>query len=212
MARQPRLVIAGLLHHVTQRGNNRREVFLCEEDRLEYMRLLQALAPVSGVSLAGYCLMPNHIHLVLRPAGDLSMAGLMRQLQSEYAVIFNRRHGRVGHLWHSRYFSCVLEGYHALNALRYVDRNPVAADLVGYAWEWRWSSAKAHCLRRQDEFGLLSMDWLEWRDWPRDWTSFIGEGDAKADELIRKHTKQGKRLTPGEEGGDSPPLVHRAGE
>jgi len=114
MARQPRSVVPGLLHHVTQRGNNRQEVFACDEDRVNYVRLLSVLGPVLGVALAGYCLMPNHVHLVVRPAGELSMAVLMRQLQSEYAVLFNQRHGRVGHLWYSRYFSCVLEGCHTI--------------------------------------------------------------------------------------------------
>lgn len=98
-----------------------------------------------------------------------------------------------------------------MNALWYVDRNPVAAGLAGEAWEWRWSSAKAHCFWEKDEFGLLDMDWLGWRDWPSDWVGFVADGDAKADELIRKYTKRGKRLTEGAEKGDSPPLGQGSG-
>ncbi len=117
----------------------------------------------------------------------------MRNAQSEYAALFNRQWGRCGHLWQSRYYSCAMEGKHGLNALRYVDRNPVQAQLVDLPWQWRWSSAAAHCLKAQDEFGLLSMEWTSWWDWP-DWAIFAAGDDAVSEELIRRHTRLGRRL------------------
>lgn len=194
MPRRARWVETGILHHVTQRGNNREEVFRAETDCEQYLKLALSHGEEAGVEFSGYCLMPNHVHLLVRPLEKESLAVFMRETQSEYSRVFNRRYGRVGHLWQSRYYSCALEGRHGLNAMRYVDRNPVTLGLVERACEWRWSSARAHCGGELDEFGLLNMEWLRWWDWPADWESYVAEGDLEMEAEIRRHTRLGRRM------------------
>jgi len=137
--------------------------------------------------------MSNHVHLVLRPEREDSMAVLLRCVHARYAQRFNRRWGRSGHLWQNRYYSSPLERGHALNALRYVDLNPVRAGLVASARQWRWSSAQAHCSREMDEFGLLDGGWLDWCDWP-EWAKFLAGARSEEDARLRRHTGQGRPL------------------
>ena len=188
MARPRRLVVPGLFHHITQRGNNGEQIFVTAGDRLFYLSLLRQHALEAQVSLAGFCLMSNHVHLIARP-GDAGLSQWIQRAHSEYAKAFNERHGRTGHLWRNRFFSCTLEDSHVLNALRYVDLNPVRAGLVQSAVDWPWSSATAHVLGRPDVFRLLSMDWVEWREWPRDWGSVLETVEDNATRMeIRRHT------------------------
>jgi putative transposase len=135
--------------------------------------------------------MPNHIHLVAKPADANGLAQLLRRAHSEYAQWFNKQAGRIGHLWQNRYFSCALERAHVYNALRYVDMNPVRSNLVANACDWRWSSARAHCDGGRDEFGLTAIEEMAtWRDLP-DWAALLGAIDSEADQRVRTHTRQG---------------------
>lgn len=194
MPRVARLVVPGLIHHVTERGNNQERVFVTDADRLEYLDRLRFFCPQAEVQVYGFCLMTNHVHLLLRPANDDSLARLIRRAHSEYSAYFNQQYGRCGHLWHNRFFSCPLEGGHVLNALRYVDRNPVRAGIAHHPADWPWSSAKAHSENTQDEFRLLCLDWRTWREWPADWRQFLTSEDAPADRLIRTATKSSRPL------------------
>jgi putative transposase len=144
MPRQARVVAVGAPHHITQRGNNRQDVFLVDEDRLTYLELLTGQSRLCGLNLLGYCLMTNHIHLVAVPDSEESMARTLRRAHSRYAQWFNRRYHRTGHLWQGRYFSCSLGPDHLVTALAYVDLNPVRAGMVGWAEDYPWSSARAH--------------------------------------------------------------------
>lgn len=167
-------------------------IFADDDDRLAYIRRLRFHSRLEGVAIVGFCLMPNHVHLIARPEYDDSLARCLRRAHSEYAQSFNERTGRVGHLFQNRFYSCVLEKRHALNALRYVDLNPVRASLVKTAKDWRWSSASAHIGKRPDEFGLLSTEWLLWRDCP-DWEELLRVADdPEEDALIRQHTRSSR--------------------
>jgi putative transposase len=193
MPREARIVAPGLLHHVTQRGNNHEAVFLSDEDRLEYLSRLRNHVESSGVAVFGFCLLTNHVHLVLRPERKDGLARLLRRAHSEYAQGFNRRRGRSGHLWQGRFYSCPLERGHAWIALRYVDLNPVRARIVEGAEQWRWSSARAHTGKEIDEFGLLCGEWLEWRDWP-DWRDYLKAPNPDEERRLRENTKQSRPL------------------
>ena len=145
MPRVARIVIPGLPHHVTQRGNNRQDVFFVDDDRRVYLQLLHRQSLLHGLTVIGYCLMTNHVHLVVVPGEEASLARALGRSHFLYTQYVNRLHGRSGHLWQNRFYSCTLDELHLWRALAYVERNPVRARTVRLAWRWRWSSAALHC-------------------------------------------------------------------
>ena len=130
-------------HHVVQRGNNRQDVFFVDDDRKVYLSFLQEEAGRSGLEVLGYCLMADYVHLVGRPEAEDSLGKAVGRTHFRYTQYINRFHGRSGHLWQGRFGSCALDEAHYWAALRYVERNPVRARLVGQAWLYPWSSAAA---------------------------------------------------------------------
>ncbi len=170
MPRVARLVIPGQLHHAVQRGNNGQQVFHCDEDYMHYLGLLAEEAHRHEMSVQGWCLMPDHVHLVVRPARAPDLAAAIGRIHFRYAQYANRARGRGGNLWHDRFRSCLLEGGHVLEAIHAIERNPVRARLVRLPWLWSWSSAAAH-LGELDFYGLLdNQGWLrlvgglDWRE------------------------------------------------
>ena len=163
MPRKPRVVAAGVPHHVTQRGNNRQDIFLIDEDRRFYLAALAANSRRHGLRVVGYCLMTNHVHLVVVPDQPDSLRWTLQRTHSQYAQRFNRHYGRSGHLWQGRFFSCPLGRDRLVTALAYVDLNPVRAHIVGRAGHYPWSSATAH-LDGHDPSGLIDMQM--WREVP----------------------------------------------
>lgn len=137
-------------HHVTQRGNHRERVFFAAGDPEAYLSLLHAYGRRQGLAVFAYCLMPNHVHLVVVPSGTDSMPRALQAVHSQYAQRVNRMREISGHLWQGRYYSSALDPAYFLNATRYVERNPVEAGLVAQAQDYRWSSAAAHCGMRVD--------------------------------------------------------------
>jgi putative transposase len=159
--RDSRVVAADVPHHVTQRGNGRRFILASDTDRSVYLTLLRENIESCRVSLLGYCLMSNHIHLVVVPRKAEGLARALRQTHGRYASYWNAVHGSSGHVWQGRYYSCPLDQAHLWEALRYTELNPIRAGLVAEAESWRWSSALAHCHKDTDN-GLLTM--LPWQD------------------------------------------------
>jgi REP element-mobilizing transposase RayT len=130
MPRKPRLHAPGLCHHLIVRGIERCAIFCDAEDYDEFLRRLSVLAKVCGIEIYAWCLMPNHIHLLVRPAGD-ALPRFMSRLLTGYAVYFNRRHHRCGHLFQNRYKSFVVEEEpYFLELVRYIHLNPLRAGLV----------------------------------------------------------------------------------
>lgn len=144
MPREARIVVPGVAHHVTQRGTNRQVVFVSQADRRVYLDLLRENCECGGVRVLAYCLMPNHVHLVAVPEDEVALAVVLRRTHGRYAQYFNARKQRSGHLWQNRFYSCPLERTHLLNALAYVERNPVRAGMVSCPEGYEWSSARAH--------------------------------------------------------------------
>ncbi len=165
MPRIARIVIPHVPHHVTQRGNNRQGIFFTEDDRRAYLEFLRDRCGEAGVNVIGYCLMTNHVHLILTPPDADALAHAAGRTGFAYTQYVNRLHGRSGHLWQSRFYSCPLDETHLWRALAYIERNPVRARLVRRAWRWPWSSAAAHVGTASDAAGLLDLD-----AWRAEWT------------------------------------------
>lgn len=199
MPRMARLTVPGEAHHITQRGNRREDVFFDDDDRRRYLELLAEYAAKHELAVLAWCLMSNHVHLVARPAHERSLAGCLGPVHLRYAQHVNWRRGWQGRLWQGRYYSCVLDGPHALAAVRYVERNPVRAGLVARAEEYAWSSAAGHCGLAED--ALVTADEAlsaavgaahEWRDW------LAIEPPAAVVDHVRRHTLTGRPAGDGE--------------
>lgn len=151
MARLPRIVIPGIPHHVTQRGNRREQVFFEESDYALYRDLLGEACRRNGACVWSYCLMPNHVHLILVPSSPENLGKALGETHRRYVGFINARNRVTGHLFQGRFGSVAMDEDHLLAAIRYVALNPVAANLVREASEWRWSSVRAHLTGHDDE-------------------------------------------------------------
>lgn len=140
MARIARIAVEGVPYHLTQRGNGRQRVFFSDADYRMYLDLLRRYCATHALDVWAYCLMPNHVHMIVVPTRATSMAKALGRTHAEYAKYFNLVQRSCGHVWQARYFSCPLEGSHLGRAMAYVERNPVRAGLVEDAFAYRWSS------------------------------------------------------------------------
>jgi putative transposase len=153
MARPPRLIFPGVAVHVIQRGVNRVACFRAEADYLVYLSHLRSLSPMHGCAVHAYCLMTNHVHLLMTPSTEKSCTALMRDLGRRYVPYFNRRHERTGTLWEGRFRSCLVESAHyVLACYRYIELNPVRAEMVTYPRDYLWSSFAVNSGDRSDPF------------------------------------------------------------
>lgn len=140
MVRPLRIEFAGAVYHLTGRGNEKKPVFLDDEDRKIFLDLLDEVNKRYCWACHAYCLMDNHYHLLVETLKETLSIG-MRQLNGVYTQAFNRRHGRVGHLFQGRFKAILIEKEnHLLEACRYVALNPVRAGLVELPEQWKWSS------------------------------------------------------------------------
>ena len=159
MARPLRIEYAGAVYHITSRGNERKPVFKGDQDRINFLNTLQHVNKRCNWICHAYCLMDNHYHLLIEtPEGNLS-AG-MRQLNGVYTQLFNKLHGRAGHLFQGRYKSIVIQkDSHLLEVCRYVVLNPVRAKMVEKPEAWKWSSYRATA-GRESSHPCLTVDWM----------------------------------------------------
>lgn len=171
MARLPRVVIPGLPHHVTQRGNGRQQTFFEEGDYALYLDLLAQAAERAGTQIWSYCLMPNHVHIILTPADEDGLRRTFGELHRRYTGYINARRRTTGHLWQGRFSSVAMDEAHFVTALRYVALNPVRARLVARAEDWRWSSTAA-LIAGEDDHVVTAAPALERVG---DFAAFLGE-------------------------------------
>ena len=143
MARLARVVIPGIPHHVTQRGNRRERTFFEPGDFALYLDLLAEAAQRARTEVWAYCLMRNHVHIVLTPSDSDGLWRTFGELHRRYTGYINARRRTTGHLWQGRYGSVAMDEEHFVTALRYVALNPVRAGLTGRAEDWEWSSTRA---------------------------------------------------------------------
>ncbi len=195
MPRVARIVIPNCPHHVTQRGNNRQDVFFVDDDRATYLELLKEESQKHGLSVDGYCLMTNHIHLIATPEAEESLAKALGRTHFRYTQYINRFHKRSGHLWQNRFYSCALDEDHYWTAMAYVEQNPVRARLVRRPWRYRWSSAAVHCRLAKDPFDLLDEAAWETLTARNDWKATLGEMLGKETiSTVRLNTHRGRPL------------------
>lgn len=171
MSRFARVVVPGLPHHVTQRGNRREQVFFGDGDYRYYLKLTAAAARAVGVEIWAYCLMPNHVHFLVVPSTPDGLRAMFADTHRRYTAFINARREQTGHLWQGRFASVVMDERHLLAALRYVALNPVRAGLVERAVDWPWSSARAHVAGLDD--GVVRVEPALGRT--GDFTTFLGE-------------------------------------
>ena len=187
MARLPRLVVPGLPHHVTQRGNRGARVFFEDGDYALYRDLLSAAAQEAGAEIWAYCLMPNHVHIVIVPADEDGLRRSFADAHRRYTGHVNARMGVTGHLWQGRFGSVAMDEAHLAHAVRYVSLNPVRARLVARAEDWPWSSVTAHLAGRDD--GLVTVNPVLERY--GDFAAFLDQGAAEPEAF--KRLRQGER-------------------
>jgi len=180
---------------VTQRGNNRQDVFFVDDDRRVFLELLGRACGRFGLTVQAYCLMTNHLHLVATPREPHSLAEAMKWVNQLYAQYVNRLQRRSGHLWQDRFFSCALDERHFWTAARYLERNPVRAGLVRRAWRWPWSSAAAHVGQAKDGTGLLDLPAWQRRVDPPQWKESLSRPeDEQLVKRLRLWTSRGRPL------------------
>ena len=156
MARMARLVIPGIPHHVTQRGNGRARTFFNDDDYALYRDLLAENCAAAGVEVWAWVLMPNHVHLILTPSDEDGLRRALAATHRRYAGYIHAREKRTGHFWQGRFGCVAMDEAHLAAAVAYVALNPVRARLVEHAEDWRWSSTPAH-LRSVAEDGLTTV-------------------------------------------------------
>src|SRR5262245_33806141 len=143
MPRRIRIAYAGAHYHVTDRGNRRTDVFLCDRDRRLFLKRLNDVCIEQSWGCLAYCLMDNHYHLVLRTDEPGLSAG-MQQINSRYAGHFNLAYETTGHVFQGRYHENLIEAdAYLLEVIRYIALNPVRAGLCESARDWEWSSYAA---------------------------------------------------------------------
>lgn len=195
MPRMPRLVVPGYPHHVTQRGSRRQVTFFRPNDYRAYRQLLADAKASAGIEVWAYCLMPNHVHLIVVPVRGDSLAALFREAHRRYTRRVNLREGWRGHLWQERFHSSVMDEAHLLAAVRYTELNPVRAGLCHHPMDWAWSSVHAHCAGSDDALVTVKPMLDRIHDWPR---YLRTDSDPSQLNAIRQHAKTGRPL-----GGDA---------
>lgn len=193
MPRIARAVAIGYPHHIIQRGNNREKVFHDPEDRKQYLSLLKKYSEKRNCPVLVYCLMSNHVHILVRPASDASLYKMMQGVTLCYTQYANRKYRRTGRLWESRYHSCIVEEERYLWAVsRYIEQNPVRARMVKRAEAYPYSSARAHINGTED--GVLSEELFSEKE-RKDYIQLLRENMSEKEmNNLRYHARTGRPL------------------
>ncbi len=159
------------------------------------MKLLRKFFSKYGVRLISYCLMGNHAHLAVIPEHECSLADGAGRLHKDFSRWQNIQRDRVGHLWQNRFFSCPVEEDRERDVLAHVKMNPVRTGIVKNAWDWEWSSARAH-IENKDPTGLLDMDYRQKTYDPKEWKEYLERKTAEESfcDSIRGATSTGRLL------------------
>ncbi len=191
MARLARVVAAGVPHHVTQRGNRRQQTFFSDDDYAAYRTLIAESCRAAGVEVWAYCLMPNHVHLILTPRDEDGLRAALAEAHRRYSRRINFREGWRGYLWQGRFASVAMDETHLMACARYVELNPVRARLVERAAAWPWSSARGHLAGRDDELVTVGPMLARSPDWP----GVLASGPApEAYAALRRGERTGRPL------------------
>ena len=142
MSRIARIVAPLYPHHIVIRGNNQKKIFFRSKDNKEYLRIVKNCSKKWKCRILSYCLMPNHVHLLLVPQKKESLSKTMQAINLTYTQYLNKRYDRSGRTWESRYHSSIIhEDQYLWRVIRYIETNPVRANLVKDTQDYIWSSA-----------------------------------------------------------------------
>lgn len=187
MARIKRIVIPNTPHHVTQRGVRSMNIFFKHDDYEYYKKILFEQSKIHGLKIVSYCLMTNHVHLIVIPKTKESLAKAIGETHRLYTRKINFEQKVKGHLFQERFYSTPLDDEHFLHALKYVEQNPVKAHMVKYPWNYKYSSA-TYRLKLIQEDKLLSNHKLI--DGIENYKNFLLE-DINV-EILKEKTRTGK--------------------
>ena len=191
MARMARVVIPGIPHHITQRGNRKQKVFFYDEDYRLYIQLISRFCVSAQIEVWAYCLMPNHVHLVVVPNKHTNLALAIGEAHRRYTRYINYRENWRGYLWQGRFASFPMDESYLYSTVRYVERNPVKANLVSSPELWEWSSARAHLKGTDDD--LVKVEPMLQRI--GNWSEYLTMNNSnRDDDLIRLHGRTGRPL------------------
>ena len=189
MARIARVIAPGYPHHITQRGNRRQKTFFKDEDYETYIRLMSEWCGKLNVEIWGYCLMPNHVHLIAVPNSAFGLRQAIGEAHRRYTRYINFQKGWKGYLWQGRFGSCVLDQRHLIAAARYIEHNPVKAGMVKQPEHYRWSSAVPHLQRKDNSLVRVS----PLLDMVPGWAKFLAsDPDPEALAQILRHSRTGR--------------------
>jgi putative transposase len=192
MVRMSRVVAPGTPHHVTQRGNRRQRTFFSDADYARYLQLAAEWCAKAEVECWGYCLTPNHVHLILTPKTESGLRAALAPLHWRFTYEVNKRERWTGYLWQGRFASYPMDEDYFVHASRYVGLNPVHAGLVARAEDWPWSSVRAHLSGHDDALVRVAPLQLRVRtDLPRFFEADVG---SEALRKLRRATSTGRPL------------------
>lgn len=152
MARLPRYFVEDQPQHLIQRGNNREPIFVADNDYFFYLECLEKAAMRHGCEIHAYVLMTNHVHLLATPKSEKSLPKTLQSVGRRYVQHFNRTYDRTGTLWEGRYRATIIDSEaYLLICMRYIELNPVRAEMVAHPGDYPWSSYRANALGEEDE-------------------------------------------------------------
>ena len=191
MARLARIILPGHPHHIIQRGNRRQNVFFCDDDYIFYLGLLKEWCNTEGIEVWAYCLMTNHVHLILKPGQDSNLSKAIAETHRRYTRMINFRENWRGYLWQGRFSSYPMEQACLLKATAYVELSPVKAKMVKSAWDYRWSSVHAH-IKGKDQQGIVDTQKL--LEICGDWKTYLMQSQPILDNTLESHLSTGRPL------------------
>ena len=172
MGHTKRFIIEGIPHHIVHKGNKGNNIFHSSDDFETYLSLLKLYSRKHALTIIGYCLMTNHVHIVSIPFNQESLINTIRDTHQKYSHILNQKLNSSGHNWQNRYFACPCDELHALIAIMYAELNPVRSGLVDLAWHYLWSSARIHVGASTNDSLLDTSLWSE-SFTPAEWNNYL---------------------------------------
>ena len=191
MARLARVILPNFPHHIIQRGNRRQDVFFNAGDYEYYLELLKEWCKEEELEVWAYCLMTNHVHLIISPSNHSNLSRAIGEVHRRYTRMINFREKWRGYLWQGRFSSFPMEESWLLKAVAYVELNPVKAGMVDSAWDYPWSSVHAH-MSGSDKLGLVNTDKM--LSIVSDWKSYLLAAQNQSIEDFAKHERTGRPL------------------
>jgi putative transposase len=191
MARMARVVIPHIPHHVTQRGNRKQRVFFEADDYQQYKTLLARHCNEANVQVLAYCLMPNHVHIVMVPHSEDGLHRSLAETHRRYTRYINFRENWRGYLWQGRFASFPMDEVYLYSAVRYTELNPVRANLCTRAELWPWSSAAAHFEGKDDDLVKVGPMLAQ----VTDWEGYLSDSDpVDISKELLQHERTGRPL------------------